>query len=71
MLTHHNTSGGSDEGTIRSPAAVIEFLIGMAAGYSLLAHHYRKYGLLMHRTLPDHGVYGVVLIVVGSVGFLL
>jgi hypothetical protein len=71
MLTHHTTPGGSNEGTIGSPAAVIEFLIGMAAGYSLLAHHYKKYGLLLHRTLPDHGVYGVVLIIVGSVGILL
>jgi hypothetical protein len=36
-----------------------------------MAHHYKKYRLPLHLTLPDHGVYGAVLIVVGSVGLLL
>ncbi len=50
---------------------MIQFMIGMIAGVSLLAHHYKKYRLFLHFTLPDHGVYGVALIVVGSVGLLL
>jgi len=50
---------------------MIQFLIGTVAGIGLMVHHYKKYRLPLHLTFPDHGVYGVVLIVVGSVGLLL
>lgn len=50
---------------------VVQFILGICAGLGLLAHHKWKYGIFFHRLALDHGVYGIELVIIGTVGFFM
>jgi len=50
---------------------IFSFIFGICAGIGLLAHHKWKYGIFFHRLLLDHGMYGIELVIIGTLSFML